>query len=441
MPFNGSGGTSQPTSSLYPTVANTLIESAKANISFADIYTMLASCIVKDGQTTTTARIPFASGISTDTVNEKTTGTGVTLDSVLLKDGRIDTSQGTDIASAATVNLETATGNVVDVTGTTTITAVTLSQGHWRLVRFTGALTLTNGASLVLPGAADITTAAGDFALFVGYASSVVRCALYVRAAAPLAADYATSVSGTNTITASLGGLAAYATGMSVRFIPANSNTGATTINLNSIGAKSIFLNGAALVGYELRKNCPVQLLYDGTQFNLIAGAHGDGTPIGTSRPLTTSAVPSGHVLAYGQAISRTTYADLNALYSADSYPYGSGDGSTTFNVPDYRGRVIAGKDDMGGTSANRLTDQSGGLNGDTLGDTGGSETHTLTEAELPTITPTVSGSPSGALGSGPSPASSSNVGGGTVTLNSFGSDDPHNNVQPTIIQNWIIKV
>jgi microcystin-dependent protein len=68
--------------------------------------------------------------------------------------------------------------------------------------------------------------------------------------------------------------------------------------------------------------------------------------------------------------------------------PSFTGDGSTTCNIPDCRGRVIAGKDDMGGTSANRLTNQSGGLNGDTLGAMGGSETHTLTEAQLPTITP-----------------------------------------------------
>lgn len=175
MPFNGSGGTSQPASSIYPASANTLIESAKFNISIADIYTMLASCIVKDGQTTTTAAVPFASGIKTDDINENTVGDGVTIDGALIKDGRIDTTQGADIASAATINLETATGNVVDVTGTTGITAVTLSQGHWRLVRFTGALTITNGASLVLPNAANYTTSAGDYVLFVGYASSVVR--------------------------------------------------------------------------------------------------------------------------------------------------------------------------------------------------------------------------------------------------------------------------
>jgi hypothetical protein len=89
---------------------------------------------------------------------------------------------GADIASAATINLETSTGDLVDVTGTITITAITLNDGHERTVRFTGVLTLTNGASLVLPGAANITTAAGDFAVFRGYAAGVVRCVSYDRA-------------------------------------------------------------------------------------------------------------------------------------------------------------------------------------------------------------------------------------------------------------------
>lgn len=91
----------------------------------------------------------------------------------------LNTPQASNVASASTIDLDAAAGNVVDVTGTTTITAITLSQGRWRVVRFTGALTLTNGASLVLPGGANITTVAGDYALFVGYAAGVVRCALY----------------------------------------------------------------------------------------------------------------------------------------------------------------------------------------------------------------------------------------------------------------------
>jgi hypothetical protein len=84
-------------------------------------------------------------------------------------------SRGANIASAATINLDAATGDLVDVTGTTTITAITLADGAQKTVRFTGALTLTNGANLVLLGGADITTAAGDFAVFRGYASGVVR--------------------------------------------------------------------------------------------------------------------------------------------------------------------------------------------------------------------------------------------------------------------------
>jgi hypothetical protein len=90
---------------------------------------------------------------------------------------------GADIASAATINLETSTGDLVDVTGTVAITAITLNDGHERTVRFTGILTLTNGASLVLPGGANITTAAGDFAVFRGYAAGVVRCVAYERIA------------------------------------------------------------------------------------------------------------------------------------------------------------------------------------------------------------------------------------------------------------------
>ena len=65
--------------------------------------------------------------------------------------GALNTAQGTNIASAGTVNLTTATGNYVHITGTTTITGITLQQGASRTVVFDGALTLTNGASLILP--------------------------------------------------------------------------------------------------------------------------------------------------------------------------------------------------------------------------------------------------------------------------------------------------
>lgn len=86
---------------------------------------------------------------------------------------------GVDVASASTINLDAATGDLVDLTGTTTVNAITLSEGRERTVRFAGALTLAHGASLVLPGSANIVTVAGDFAVFRGYAAGIVRCVGY----------------------------------------------------------------------------------------------------------------------------------------------------------------------------------------------------------------------------------------------------------------------
>lgn len=142
-----------------------------------------------------------------------------------------------------------------------------------------------------------------------------------------------TSVAGSNTITASATKAAApLSTGQMFSFVPAASNTGATTLNINSLGAKNIFLNGSALVGYEIRKSCPVHVYYDGTQFNIIAGAHGgDGVPIGVIKDRGFGTVANGYLACDGSAVSRTTYADLFATVGTT---WGSGDGSTTFNVP-----------------------------------------------------------------------------------------------------------
>lgn len=108
--------------------------------------------------------------------------------------------KGGDVASSGTIDLDAATGSLVDVTGTTTITAITLAEGRERIVRFTGALTLTNGASLVLPGGQSIATAAGDYAIFRGYAAGVVRCVDYIRKDGhPLTVLLATIASATTT--------------------------------------------------------------------------------------------------------------------------------------------------------------------------------------------------------------------------------------------------
>lgn len=191
MPFDGSGNYSLPVTSWNPAVGGTTINPSDWNTTGSDLATALSTVICKDGQTTTTARIPFAQGAQTDSITEITSTNGVTI-------GKVNAALGSDIASPAggTLNLTTATGQTVDVTGTNAITAITLAQGSMRWVRFTGILTLTNGASLVLPGGANITTAAGDYALFIGYASSVVRCAWYQ----PIAEAPITGYTGTGLI-------------------------------------------------------------------------------------------------------------------------------------------------------------------------------------------------------------------------------------------------
>lgn len=170
------------------------------------------------------------------------------------------------------------------------------------------------------------------------------------------------------------------------------------------------------------------------------------GVPAGVITDYAGSSAPSGWLLCYGQAISRSTYADL---FTAIGTTFGIGDGSTTFNLPDYRGRVAAGKDNMGGSSADRLTNQSGGLNGDTLGAVGGLETHTLTSAQQASMTVTGSGTGpvfdnSGTPGGAANPIrGTDNFGGSfpvTFSGTASGGGGAHNNVQPTIILNKIIK-
>ena len=89
-------------------------------------------------------------------------------------------NNGANIASAATLNLDNATGDQVDVTGAVTITAVTLAEDREVWVRFTGAPQITVGASLIgNGGGANITMAAGDIARFRGYAGGVVRFTVF----------------------------------------------------------------------------------------------------------------------------------------------------------------------------------------------------------------------------------------------------------------------
>lgn len=151
----------------------------------------------------------------------------------------------------------------------------------------------------------------------------------------------------------------------------------------------------------------------------------------GVVLPYAGATAPTGWLLCYGQAVSRTTYATLFALIGTT---YGVGDGSTTFNLPDLRGRFPLGKDDMGGSGANRVT----ATEADNLGQASGAETKNLQH------THSVSGSTSSASATGNCDGSSTPFIGThshTVSLTSgTGGSTTQDIMNPYQTLNYIIK-
>lgn len=245
-----------------------------------------------------------------------------------------------------------------------------------------------------------------------------------------------------------------------IAFTPHTTNGATVTLNVDSLGAKPLRSStGVELVAGVLVAGTPYTALYNNSDavwylHNFHVNPY--TVPIGGAMPyFGTTAPNSAFVFPYGQAISRTTYS---ALFTLLSTTFGVGDGSTTFNIPDIRGRVIAGKDDMGGSSANRLTDADDGLNGDTLGDTGGGETQVLVTGNLPAYTPagsvstTLSGGNNATLwysGAGVYAIGSGSVGSANTTTASStftgtaqgGTSTAFGVIQPTIIGNYIMRV
>jgi len=249
----------------------------------------------------------------------------------------------------------------------------------------------------------------------------------------------------------------------------------------------------------------------------------GDGDPVGIIKPWAGFTAPYGYVFAYGQEFTRASYPEaLQALTSLQSascttgsatltgisdtsqlpigsaiesaclnagstivsktvntvvasstaiistttsvrfFPYGNGNGTTTFNLPDLRGQVIAGRDNMGGIAANKLTSTYFGTNASAVGAKGGNESQTLTIAQMPahthpnTLTDpghnhggvitggTIDTTPGGGFNIIKSlNAGNTNIATTGITINNMpqGGDQPHTIVQPTQTLNYIIKV
>ena len=213
--------------------------------------------------------------------------------------------------------------------------------------------------------------------------------------------------------------------GQVINYISTNTNTAAATLNPSGFGAVPVVRDSAtgpgALTGGELVATNAVSVIYDATAgtFHILSPVtwpNTSGVPVGTIIPVSGFTAPTNYAFAYGQAVSRTTFAILfsaitltqtgsissgsptitgltdtsqlgygmpvesvgisggTTILKCDSttctmsanatttrsggitfFAYGNGDGSTTFNLPDYRGLGMVGRDNMGGTAGNNL--------------------------------------------------------------------------------------
>jgi len=295
----------------------------------------------------------------------------------------------------------------------------------------------------------------------------------------------------------------------------ANSNP----VVLDASGRAIIYGNGIYRQVVRDRNN---NLIWDAVTASVGTGGStgsGDTEAVGTIKAFAGFVPPSGYLFAYGQEVSRSTYAtlftaitlttsafctngspiltgltdttqipvgspveincmapgttvssktsntvtvnnnaSLTTTATAVFLPWGGGNGTNTFNIPDLRGRVFAGRDNMGGTAASRLTSTYYGIGADAIGAAGGAQSKVLVTANLPPYTPAGTNSTTSFTVTNNSIVTSSGSdsfvkaiagGSGSTVLNAAtftgtaqgGTSTPFSVIQPSITANYIIKV
>lgn len=178
MPRNGSGTYSPPVNSWNPATNGVPAPAADWQAQLNDIRDALTQSVSRDGQTIISGDLQMGGNKLTNLDAGSLPGDSLAWQQLF--------SQGiqADIASASTVDIGAQNTTNLNITGTTAITSFGTNYNGPRYIRFAGALTLTHSATLVLPGAANITTAAGDCAIVVPNGSPVTgwRVAAYERA-------------------------------------------------------------------------------------------------------------------------------------------------------------------------------------------------------------------------------------------------------------------
>lgn len=252
--------------------------------------------------------------------------------------------------------------------------------------------------------------------------------------------------------------------GLEFAFTPHVTCGASPTLSIDGLSGQPIMAaTGQSIPAGTLLAGTPYSLLYNNaTNSFYLNGFFGNpyGIPIGGGLVFWGSVTPNASFgFANGQAVSRTTYSTLFTLIST---LYGSGDGSTTFNLPDTRGRVPVGADAGAGRISGTVFNSVG------LGGVGGIESQTLTTGQIPaglsvSVTGTFSGNSTQSgggfvLGNNVSSAVAGGAAGAIATPTNFAASIPvsgtitgsgtasggggsHPNVQPSIVCNYIMRL
>jgi len=211
--------------------------------------------------------------------------------------------------------------------------------------------------------------------------------------------QYVDSVSGINDSVVVTGGAAGAYTlatgrdltltdGLTLSFRPHVTNTEGCTLNVDGKGAKPLRgFTGKALPAGVAIQGTPYRATFIAASQEWIFLGYFDSPfniPIGGFLDYVAAAPPNSYfVLPFGQAINRATYA---ALFNLIGTQFGAGNGTTTFNLPDLRGRAVVGLDNMGGNVAGRVTNGKSGIDGTVIGAAGGTEDVTIARSNLPDL-------------------------------------------------------
>ena len=189
---------------------------------------------------------------------------------------------------------------------------------------------------------------------------------------------------------------ATIADGTELTVVPHTTNAEGCTLSVD--GSSNYPVRGAtgkSLLTGVMIAGTPYRMRFIGATSEWLLMGYTDSPymiPLGGFLDFAGAAAPNSYfALPFGQAVSRATYA---ALFNLIGTAFGAGNGSTTFNLPDVRGRAVIGLDNMGGVAAGRVTAAVSGIDGATLGAAGGDQKMTLVRSDLPNVQPTFTGVP-----------------------------------------------